>query len=195
VFEFFNLVSRLEHPPKQIFVRDLERAFYHRGVVGAGSSIEEVADYLRATVREAGVERVVTVGNSAGGYAALLFGHLIGATEVHAFGPETFLTRFRRALHRDRRFRQFLGPLRAAGDLDSRYSDLRKVLGRHQGDTRFVIHYSSLHRLDVAHAKHVRNLPGVELQPHGHIKGVFVRVLRDTGALEALIKDAVSGRA
>ena len=32
------------------------------------------------------------LGSSAGGYAALLFGRLLEADEVHAFGPQTFIS-------------------------------------------------------------------------------------------------------
>ena len=76
-FEFFRLTQDL--PVKRIFLRDHEQAWYHRGVRGAGNSIDEVVECLTQLFVEAKVDKVLMVGNSMGGYAALLFGNLLGA--------------------------------------------------------------------------------------------------------------------
>ena len=78
-FEFFRLTQDL--PVKRIFLRDHEQAWYHRGVRGAGNSVDEVAERLAQLFVQAKIDKVVMVGNSMGGYAALLFGNLLGATE------------------------------------------------------------------------------------------------------------------
>src|SRR5690349_12476934 len=75
-FEFFNVVSTLDVPVKRAFVRDLRQAWYHLGTPGLGETIDEIAVALRGVVAAAAVRRVVTVGYSAGGYAAILFGTL-----------------------------------------------------------------------------------------------------------------------
>ena len=53
-----------------------------------GPDIDSVADHLRTITAMA--TEVVMVGNSAGGFGALLFGALLG-WEVHAFTPQTFI--------------------------------------------------------------------------------------------------------
>src|SRR5438045_7257566 len=68
VFEFFRILSRIG--VKRVFVRDHYRAWYHRGVEGVGADIPSVASEL-AKLFEG--HRAILIGNSAGGYAALLF--------------------------------------------------------------------------------------------------------------------------
>ncbi|HEV7757713.1 MAG TPA: hypothetical protein VGO78_01950, partial [Acidimicrobiales bacterium] len=99
-FEFFTLTAGLD--VDRVFVRDTQRGFYHRGVTGVGRTIPEIRDHL-ADLIPAG-SRVVTVGVSAGGYAAILFGALLGVDEVHAISPITCLTRAGRLALRDRRW-------------------------------------------------------------------------------------------
>ncbi len=194
VFEFFNVVSTFEQPVKQMFIRDLQGAWYHRGVVAAGDTIEEVAEYVREVVRTSGARRVVTVGNSAGGYAALLFGSLIEATQVLAFGPQTFISARLRLIHRDRRFGVPLRRLRASRFYDPAYADLRKFFeARGNTTTRFTIHHAADHRLDALHARRMRGLAGVELHEHRVDKRTLVRELRDRGELKTLLEAALHG--
>lgn len=192
VFEFFNVVSTMERPVKQMFIRDLQGAWYHRGVVAAGDNVEEVAEYVRGVAQRSGASRIVTVGNSAGGYAALLFGNLVQATEVVAFGPQTFISAGLRVIHRDSRFSVPLRRLRASRFYEPAYADLRKVFEA-QGNTstRFTIHHSIDHRLDTLHARRMSGLPGVELKEHRCAKRALVRELRDSGELKSVLEAAL----
>jgi hypothetical protein len=118
-FEFFRILSRIG--VKKAFVRDHHQAWYHRGVKGVGRDIDAVSRHLRELC--AG-RRAIFVGNSAGGYAALLFGAAIGA-EVHAFSPQTFISHGLRKEHGDRRWQAEIG----AFTPDPRYEDLLPLLG------------------------------------------------------------------
>jgi acetyl esterase/lipase len=64
---------------------------------------------------DAGVERTVTVGSSAGGYAALLFGHLLEVDEVLAFASQTFLDPALRDRHGENRHLWAYRPLLESG--------------------------------------------------------------------------------
>ena len=80
-----------------LFVRDPLRAWYLRGIGDAGHSFESVVARLeeeRARLRPA---RVITVGSSMGGYAAIRAGLALRADVVLAFGPQVVLAPSERA--------------------------------------------------------------------------------------------------
>jgi hypothetical protein len=181
VFEFFKVTGSVD--AKRAFIRDHRRAWYHRGVAGATSSIEETAQYLRAAIRNSGVRRTVMVGNSAGGYAALLFGVLAGADSVIAFAPQTFISAELRARHGDDRWAKEIAALRASGCEDPRYLDLVDVLRPGQ---RRDIYYSSADRLDTLHAERMDGVATL----HRHEVGAhdLVRELRNSGELRTILE-------
>lgn len=89
-FPYARLRERLS-PWSKIVVRDPAESWYQAGLPEHGDTLEEIAEKLRAEIDGMGAKRVVTFGPSMGGYAAILFGCLIGATRVIAFCPQTFL--------------------------------------------------------------------------------------------------------
>src|SRR3954454_10275873 len=76
---FLLFQSTMGLPVKRLFVRDPLSIWYQRGVPGFGDTIDEVAESLRAYIEHSEVERLVVIGPSAGGYAALLIGTMLGA--------------------------------------------------------------------------------------------------------------------
>jgi hypothetical protein len=186
-FEFAQSLRRV--PVKKMFVRDHAAAWYHRGVRDAGPDIDSVAAYLRGLVADAAVDDVVLIGNSAGGYAALLFGALLGG-EVHAFSPQTFIDPKLRERHGDNRWSGFI---EAIGDrMDSRYADLVPVL--ETGTGRFHVYYPSAGP-DVIHAERLDHLHQValhQIECGGH---ALVRRLRRSGWLQAFVDSVGTGTA
>jgi hypothetical protein len=192
-FEFFSLLSREDPTVKRVFVRDLRQAWYQHGVEGVGSGVPEVASRLRELVAESGAQRVVTIGASAGGFGAILFGTLIEADEVHAFSPQTFLDRRRRTLFLDRSNRAQIAALRASSGSAGPFFDLKPVLADATAPTCCVIHYPRYSRTDAIHALRMRTLDRVELRSHRMRGHNVVRRLRDDGALPGLLERIISG--
>jgi hypothetical protein len=189
-FEFFRLASALE--AKKVFLRDLDQSWYHRGVLGLSTDVESTASALRRILVEAGAARVVFTGNSAGAYAALLFGAAMPApVTVHAFSPQTFLGRVKRLLARDRRWGEQVREVQriSAG---SPTMDLRKMLASGDGTSTLHIHYATEHRLDRLHAERIRNLPGVVLHPEESGGHNVIKALRERGELGPMISGALS---
>lgn len=81
-YEWKNL--KFPNVKKHIFVRDIFKQWYLGGINSQLNSAEKVAEFLRKETE--GME-VITVGSSAGGYAAILFGDMLGAKRVYAFSP------------------------------------------------------------------------------------------------------------
>lgn len=184
-FEFFNLSKGFD--VNRIYVRDLSQAWYHRGLPGVADNIDGIVTFLREKINQYQAKKVILVGNSMGGYAAILFGILLDADIVHAFSPQTFINRLNRLRYLDRRWRKQLQNTYRL--VDKRYFDLRPVLKANHKKLKckFNIFYSHTHRLDRIHAEHLRSLPNVNLyafQSGGHR---LVGHLRDSGELNKII--------
>ena len=87
-FDFWNIGN--DSGMHCIWVRNDRPDWYQNGVEDFGSSVEGTAQAIRRWIRALGVEEVLAIGGSQGGYAALLFGSLLNA-RVLAFGPEVRL--------------------------------------------------------------------------------------------------------
>jgi hypothetical protein len=191
LFEFSRSASSLG--VKAAFVRDPHRCWYQRGIESTPSGVDNACARLAQLIADAGVERTVTVGSSAGGYAALLFGHLLEVDEVLAFAPQTFLDPALRHRHGEDRHLWAYKPLLESGALDPRYADLRPVLAQGEGNRRtsFHIHYARITPLDRAHASHLGDLDRVTLHAHEWGGHHVVRGLRHRGILQELLRSAL----
>ncbi|MGK5005134.1 hypothetical protein [Janthinobacterium sp. LB2P70] len=94
-FDFYGRLRKLEQASGQhlnkILVRDSGNAWYHRRIAGLGNHVDETAQALRELVRRIGPSQVTTVGQSMGAYAAVMYGLLLDAQQIVAFGPLSFL--------------------------------------------------------------------------------------------------------
>jgi pimeloyl-ACP methyl ester carboxylesterase len=189
-FEFFSLTRDI--PVKRLFVRDPRQAWYHCGMPQHGASLMSVADSLRGLIARHDVERLVVVGNSAGGYAALVFGTLLGAETVLCFAPQTVLDLKVLAAAGDHRWDDNLRPHARTGALDPHWIDLQRALpGARRADTRYEIYFDDSSLLERWHAERLLGIEGVRLYRFGHGDHDLVRMLRETGALERILRRAL----
>jgi hypothetical protein len=182
VFEFVRSLS--EVGAKVAFFKDDQQAWYHRGVVGVGPNVDSIADHIRELAN--GVDEIVTIGNSAGGYASLLFASLLGC-EAHAFSPQTFIDPDLRSRHSDDRWEKQIGPLVLEGHLDDRFADLRPVVSAGRGP--FHIYYAAHHDYDRIHAEHLAEIESVTLHSIDSQDHTPIRHLRDTGWLRTFLEE------
>ena len=187
---FMSTATRL--PGSALFLTDIDQVRYQSGVRGVGSSIPEVAAFLRGVIDDKGFDRIVMIGNSAGGYAALLFGALVGADVVHAFSPQTELV--------NPKYGYFLPKLEAARGAcqDEALLDLRRALTERLPDTRrldpaLYVHDSRYCRKDVHHAHRMAGIPGVRLVPYHNVTHGLASALRDAGLLTPLLTSSLNG--
>jgi pimeloyl-ACP methyl ester carboxylesterase len=191
-FEFLTLTGDL--PVKRMFLRDPRAAWYHRGLPGRGETLTAVADSLRAEISKLGVERLIVAGNSGGGYAALAFGTLLRADLVLAFAPRTVLDVNRLAAMGESC--DELHALAAAGALDRRWTDLGEALrDARDARTRYRVFFDTTHDKDRLHAERLAGLEGLRMYRFGRGGHELVRHLRDIGALERILREAVAAPA
>jgi pimeloyl-ACP methyl ester carboxylesterase len=189
-FEFVALTDGI--PVKKMFVRDPRQSWYHRGMPSHGNTLESVAEVLRGLLAEQEVQRLVTVGASAGGYAALVFGALLGADRVLAFAPQTTLDRRVLAEMDDRRWDYLLEPLYDKHALEERWVDLRTALpGALNGHTRCSVYFDETVEGDRLHGERLAGIDGVRLYRFGRGGHSLTRNLRDRGALERLLRQVL----
>jgi hypothetical protein len=186
-YEFFDVTSDL--PAGTIFVRDRSRRIYQGGLADLGLTFPEMASSLRELT---GSRRLVAIGNSGGAFAALVFGSIMGATEVHAFSAITFLDRARRKLHRDDRFPKEINRVNRGPHVQKRFLDARPWMRRRTAPTAFHLYYAKDYRLDRLHAERVRRVKGVTLHPHPGQGHNTIRDLAISGELKQILRDAVA---
>jgi pimeloyl-ACP methyl ester carboxylesterase len=188
-YEFSSLTGR--SGVKRLYVRDLHQAWYHRGMPGHGDALMDVAAALRDVVARRRVQRLVVVGNSAGGYAALVFGTLLGADLVLAFSPQTILNLESLAQMDDHRWDDKIRALEDAAAFDPEWVDLSRALpaARH-AETEYRVFFDDTH-MDRAHGERLGGIDGVRLFRFGRGEHELVRQLRDVGALSRIIEQAI----
>jgi pimeloyl-ACP methyl ester carboxylesterase len=188
-FHLFEATTGL--PVKRLFVRDPALVWFQHGVPGFGETIDEVAASLKAIVDEQGIERLVVIGSSAGGYAALAFGALLRADLVLAFSPQTILDRGWLDEVGDDRWPGHFKSLAVLGGPDPRWVDLREALAREQPrGTVYEVHYPSPYEPDTRHAERLAGVPGVKLIGHDRAYHNFIQGLRNRGELAEIFRAA-----
>jgi hypothetical protein len=184
-FEFYK-ASRIlgDH---RLFIRDFSQCWYQTGLPSISNNVYSTATYLQNEITSIGPERVYFVGNSMGGYAAILFSSLIGAGEVIAFAPQTFISPLLRLRHQDRRWRKQILNTYMKSFWKPRVWDLRPLLTSSGHEKKISVLVSKAHRLDHIHACHIADVPGVKLHEFNSGGHAVVKLLRDQGKLHAIM--------
>lgn len=167
-----------------LFVRDRNTQWYQYGL-GEESSPDRVEHEIREAKLRCGAKRLVMIGNSMGGFGALLFSRFVPTDAVLAFVPQTVI---------------LPEELEALGDL--RWIDtLRTVPTFYFGDlatlsppsARVTLVFGSEEPLDREHSERlsrVWNCELVEVAGSGHDA---TKTLRDRDQLAHLISGAIKG--
>lgn len=187
-FEFNRLTQDLGC--NRLFIRDLSQAWYQKGVPGMGDTVRQMVEGLRVKLAALGSQRTVLIGNSMGGFAALMFGGLLNVPEVHAFAPQTFVDFRSRLLAADFRWRHQIRAMHKGLPAQDAMLDVRPVL-RAAAGTRFHVYFGTADRLDRLHARRLVGLSNVILHACENGNHALVKDLRDNGVLGAILKKAL----
>ena len=212
-FEFFN--STKHFPVHRVYVRDPRQTWYHTGLPAAeGDGAEPLAtseveggvlgltERVAEIVRDLGARRVVLLGNSMGGYAALAVGWDLAPmleaegveVRVLSFAPQTFIAKGLRLRNRDPRWSDRMRVIHKHADAAGRARfDLREHFEATPSGVEADVYAAADHRLDALHAGRLEGVPGVRVHLHtienaGH---AVIRHLRDTGELETTLAEAL----
>ena len=66
---------------------DPKQCWYHKGIEGISNNIDETTEDLKDKINKRDYKKIIFMGVSEGGYAAILFGSLCHVTKVISFIP------------------------------------------------------------------------------------------------------------
>lgn len=184
-FEFYTSAKIIEE--NKIFLRDFSQAWYQNGLPGVGNTFHAIGTFIEKKIAELEPEEVFFVGNSMGGYAAILFASLVGKGTAIAFAPQTFVSPLKRLRHREQRWSKQITKMHLRTALKTHVWDLKAWLTPRPTEADIEIYVAKDSRLDYLHATYLKNLESVtvhEFPVGGHN---LVKQLRDEGALPAIL--------
>jgi predicted 2-oxoglutarate/Fe(II)-dependent dioxygenase YbiX/predicted esterase YcpF (UPF0227 family) len=97
-FIFNNFLKQYENVDK-LFLRDMGPnyskqiccRYYLLGFRNSTNNLEESIEFIKNLITQKKYNKIIAIGCSAGGYAAILFGHLLKFNKVIAFAPQVVL--------------------------------------------------------------------------------------------------------
>lgn len=184
-FEFYNSAKIIDE--NKIFIRDFSQSWYQNGLSKISKDIDSTVNFLKLQIKTIKPHKIFFVGNSMGGYAAIMFAQLIGKGEAIAFAPQTFISPMLRLKYQDSRWREEIYKTYIRGFFKKKIWDLKKLLIKSVTKQKISIFVSNKEYLDYIHATHIKGINGVNIydfEDGGH--GV-VKLLRDEGKLPAIM--------
>lgn len=151
--DFYELYqTRITSAYKHIFVRDIKKQWYVSGINSRIHSPELLLTFLQG---ETEGYSIITLGSSAGGYAAVLYGSLLSAIRVFSFNGQFEVNSLLNTSNAQ------IDPLlfRNRGSALSKYFDLKDFINRNIDIYYFV---SSASEWDYQQYIHISNIPSVK---------------------------------
>ena len=169
-FEFVNFLEKHYSNYDRRFYLDKYNKWYHKGIDGISTNIDETLTHLKKIIRN--YEKVIFIGCSAGGYAAILFGSLLKVHKVIAFKPQTII--------------------KSQSDIDDTYKDLKIHIN---STTKYYIFGDKT--IDNIHSfHHISHCHNINIYPNVHLNSEYevdLKKLRDSGVLKDIMKNAIKG--
>ncbi|UQB41504.1 tetratricopeptide repeat protein [Thiomicrospira microaerophila] len=78
----------------KIFIRDVNKSWYHGNIENVSKDIDDLVDYIRSYADKFERENITFIGSSMGAYAALLIGLILNVGKVIAFGPQIYINKY-----------------------------------------------------------------------------------------------------
>lgn len=178
-FEFMQVSGLYNY--SRIMVRDPTQRMYMCGIGGELNTFHKFVEKLRETAMALKARKIITIGSSGGSHAALLTAHLLGADYSHVFAPFPYLGLMTGIQQRNWsvifHFRRTMFKLNFFPTGVRKYYDLRKVLDKWNGHTRYFVHVCEQHRRDYKMAKFLDGLPGISIFPYSCNQHAVIRYL------------------
>jgi len=167
-FEFLRyLSSQYSDTCDLIFYIDKNQCWYHKGLKDITTTIDETVLYLNTNIENGNYEKIIFMGSSAGGYAAILFGSLcINVNYVITFIPQTILKY----------------------GINLNYLDLKNIINKNSiyilyGDTS-IENVDDVH--NISQCENIEEFTNVKIIKNN---GCNLPVLRDSGFIKKIIDD------
>lgn len=187
-FEFYNSSRIIDE--NKIFLRDLSQSWYQCGLSGIGNTVFDIGKFLDNKIKQIDPDEIFFVGNSMGGYAAILFASMLGCGKAIVFSPQTFISPIKRIKYKDWRWtKQIFNTYKATLlRIPQPIYDLKKVLSKNGSGYTVDIFVSRNNKIDLAHANRVKNFNNIYVHIYNVSGHNLVRYLRDNDQLHTIMK-------
>lgn len=148
-YEWYGLRTPQSH--KHIFVRDIQKQWYIEGINKQINTPEKLLDWLK---QEAKGYKIICLGSSAGGYAAVLYGSLLNADRVLTFNGQFEINGLLSSTTEDENPLLF----RNKDTSTARYFDIKPYINPHIS----IFYFTSLHSpWDKTQCKHIADVNSI----------------------------------
>lgn len=168
-FEFLKTLNKIHPTCDKYFIIDKHQIWYHKGIDGVSVDIPTTKDFLAKIIFP--YEKVLFMGNSAGGYAAILFGSLLNIDCVLAFVPQTYLYNIKKQ------------------DFDDKYLNLNRYINN---STNYVIYgrnSTTIVEDPLHHISHCESIMKHNRVTVHSFASLDLKEWRDNGILKKIILD------
>lgn len=185
-FEF--LASLTDKGVPGYFIKDFRQSWYHEGLLGLSDDMDGTEAYLRSLVERHKPSKLVTLGASAGGYAAIVFGCRLGADRVAAFSPQTDVN-----AHVVSQYASYDTPP-PAQFLDREKSvPMKRFLKQQEKLPEIRIYYGAENRNDAQDVGRLAGIDGVHLKPmEGVTQHSIAGELKRRGLLAGILEELIA---
>jgi hypothetical protein len=171
-FEFLNFLSRTyDDSVDFLFLIDKKQCWYHNGIEDLTNNIDETVIYLNSFIENGNYDKVLFMGISAGGYAAILFGSLCKNIKlVISFIPQTLIK----------------------NPVEKKYSDLKSVIN----DKTLYILFGDITITNLDDTHHILHCENIECFTNVTVlrnRGCNMKHLRDNGFIKKYIDEYFLG--
>jgi hypothetical protein len=167
-FEFANFLNKhFENISKHFYI-DKYINSYHQGIHEISSNIDETVNYFKNEIKN--YKNVIFLGNSAGGYASILFGSLLNINYVLAFIPQT---------------------IRYNNNIDEKYRDISIFINN---TTKYYI-YGDKSISNINDCHHISHCERISHHPNVYLikkEEVNLKKMRDNGELFDILDKLVN---
>lgn len=185
---FGGMAAGLSMPPKEffksltsknmniIFVKDFRQCWYQKGLLGKTNNLSDSISYLKNLIPET-TEKLITLGASAGGYAAIRFGVALNANRIMAFSPQTLIDEetvkvFSKSCLKDMIF--------GSDDLD-----LKIILEKYNKEQNIEVYYGRNNNRDRDAVDHIKDyVKAFSYETDSHLLASY---LKERGILQELL--------
>ncbi|MCL1149842.1 tetratricopeptide repeat protein [Shewanella ulleungensis] len=171
-----------------VYLRDVNRLFFNQGIQSVATDFDETVIYLKKMYNKLNGKKLIVIGTSAGGYAAVRYGYALGADKICTFGAPFNITaefmkhdlRAKIAIKRQQIYHESI-------------LDLANVIKKGHYAIPIEAYYGEEHPLDKRSAEHVIGFPCViDKKLPGVSEHDIFQVFHNNGQLDTLIQECLN---
>ncbi len=189
-FNFYNLLEDNKLIDK-IFFRDFKSNYYLTGLKNSTNDLQGTIDLIKRLSSKKKYRKIISIGSSAGGFAAILFGHLLKFSKVIVFNPQTVLSKEKEIELNDNFYTvDICKQLRGLNPSNCLFQNSLNLKNLIPFQTKVDLHYSNHSEIDTNHAKFIEH-KNCHLIKHNSYSHLLALELRDSKNLKGIIEKSL----